>query len=89
MSRRLRASRHVPVIVIVTARDQHAIEAFQSGAVDYLLKPVTQDRLAQAVERRQRDEDVVPHAVHVDDDAVRMFFEDGSAEVRNHDRAGL
>src|ERR1700693_1346799 len=49
--RRLRASRHIPVIVIVTAWDQYAIQAFESGAVDYLLKPVTQDRLAQAAER--------------------------------------
>src|SRR5579862_9602400 len=30
----------VPVIVVVTAFDQHAIEAFEAGAVDYLLKPV-------------------------------------------------
>src|SRR4051812_43806281 len=29
-----------PTIVIVTAFDQHAIEAFEAGAVDYLLKPV-------------------------------------------------
>jgi two-component system LytT family response regulator len=49
--RRLRAKRHIPVIVIVTAWDQYAIQAFEAGAVDYLLKPVTQDRLAQAVER--------------------------------------
>ncbi len=40
-----------PVIVIVTAFDQHAIKAFEVGAVDYLLKPVNQTRLAQAVER--------------------------------------
>jgi two-component system LytT family response regulator len=49
--RRLRASRYIPVIVIVTAWDQHAVQAFEAGAVDYLLKPVAQDRLAQAVER--------------------------------------
>jgi two-component system LytT family response regulator len=49
--RRLRASRHIPVIVIVTAWDQYAVQAFESGAIDYLLKPVTQERLAQAVER--------------------------------------
>jgi two-component system LytT family response regulator len=29
----------LPIIVIVTAFDQHAIEAFEAGAVDYLLKP--------------------------------------------------
>jgi len=43
----------VPVIVIVTAFDQHAIEAFEAGAVDYLLKPVGEARLQKAVERAQ------------------------------------
>ncbi len=46
----LRGSR-LPVIVIVTAFDQHAIEAFEAGAVDYLLKPVRSPRLEKAVER--------------------------------------
>jgi two-component system LytT family response regulator len=40
-----------PVIVIVTAFDQHAIEAFEAGAIDYLLKPVSEARLRRAVER--------------------------------------
>ena len=52
--RRLKQSRHVPVIVIVTAYDQHALEAFDAGAIDYLLKPVGQERLLQAVERAKR-----------------------------------
>jgi two-component system LytT family response regulator len=42
---------NMPVIVIVTAFDQHAIQAFEAGAVDYLLKPVAEDRLQKAVER--------------------------------------
>jgi two-component system LytT family response regulator len=42
---------HLPVVVIVTAYHQHAIEAFEAGAVDYLLKPVRAPRLRQAVER--------------------------------------
>ncbi len=41
----------LPVIIIVTAFDQHAIEAFEAGAVDYLLKPVSQACLKKAVER--------------------------------------
>ncbi|HEY1756979.1 MAG TPA: LytTR family DNA-binding domain-containing protein [Bryobacteraceae bacterium] len=41
----------LPVVVIVTAFDQHAIEAFENGAVDYLLKPVSEVRLRKAVER--------------------------------------
>jgi DNA-binding LytR/AlgR family response regulator len=41
----------LPIIVIVTAFDQHAIEAFEAGAIDYLLKPVSAARLQRAVER--------------------------------------
>jgi DNA-binding LytR/AlgR family response regulator len=41
----------LPVIVIVTAFDQHAIEAFEAGAVDYLLKPISEERLAKAIDR--------------------------------------
>ena len=41
----------LPVIVIITAFDQHAIQAFEAGAVDYLLKPVSEERLFKAVDR--------------------------------------
>jgi len=40
-----------PVVVIVTAFDQHAIRAFEAGAIDYLLKPVQAARLGKSVER--------------------------------------
>lgn len=52
--RALRSAKHIPVIVIVTAWDQHAIQAFEAGAIDYLLKPVSRERLAQAVERAKK-----------------------------------
>lgn len=42
---------NLPVVVIVTAFDQHAIEAFEAGAIDYLLKPVSETRLRKAVDR--------------------------------------
>ena len=45
------AAETMPVIVIVTAFDQHAIQAFEAGAIDYLLKPVQEARLQKAVER--------------------------------------
>ena len=41
-------------IVFVTAYDQYAIDAFEHGAIDYLLKPVTPDRLATTVARLKR-----------------------------------
>ncbi len=40
-----------PVAVFVTAHDQHAVDAFELNAVDYVLKPVRADRLAEAVRR--------------------------------------
>ena len=52
--RLLNPSVHLPVIVIVTAYDQYAIQAFEAGAIDYLLKPVGQERLAQTVNRVRR-----------------------------------
>ena len=38
-------------VVFVTAYDEYAIAAFEEGAIDYLLKPVTPDRLAKVVAR--------------------------------------
>jgi len=38
-------------VVFVTAYDQYAVEAFDAGAVDYLLKPVQRDRMERAVGR--------------------------------------
>jgi two-component system, LytTR family, response regulator len=41
----------MPAIVFVTAYDVHAIRAFEVGAFDYLLKPITQARFDAAVQR--------------------------------------
>lgn len=40
-----------PKVIFVTAHAQHAVQAFEFDAVDYLLKPVGPDRLADAVTR--------------------------------------
>jgi len=40
-----------PMIVFVTAYSDHAVRAFEAQAVDYLMKPVEDDRLADAIER--------------------------------------
>ena len=40
-----------PMFVLATAFDRHAIEAFELGVVDYLLKPFTEDRVTQALRR--------------------------------------
>jgi len=41
----------MPAVIFVTAHDQHAIHAFEINAIDYLLKPVTEERFNQALAR--------------------------------------
>jgi DNA-binding LytR/AlgR family response regulator len=48
--RALRGDR-LPLVVYVTAYSEHALEAFNTGAVDYLLKPVRPERLAAALDK--------------------------------------
>ena len=50
VARHLRGD-HAPVVVFVTAFDQHAIEAFEIAALDYVLKPIRRERLAETVKR--------------------------------------
>ncbi len=42
---------HMPMIIFVTAFDQYAVEAFKVHAVDYVLKPIDDDRLHEAIDR--------------------------------------
>lgn len=50
VARRLRG-RSRPLVVYVTAFESHALEAFETGALDYLLKPVRKERLEAALEK--------------------------------------
>jgi two-component system, LytTR family, response regulator len=54
VARRLLTTGSPSHIIFVTAYDQHAIEAFEVNAVDYLLKPVDPARLQLAVDRARR-----------------------------------
>jgi two-component system response regulator LytT len=61
-------------LVFVTAYDQHAIEAFEVNAVDYLLKPVEAQRLAKAVDRvRKRIQTERPAKGRTADDMERLL----------------
>jgi len=58
---------HQPAVVFVTAHDEHAVRAFDVQALDYVLKPVVEDRLRAAVRRaiarlrdQQRDDTRIP-----------------------------
>ena len=69
---------HPPEIIFVTAFEQHAVEAFELQAVDYLLKPVRPERLSDAIRRlgaplRQVDDD----GAAADDELDRIAVETG------------
>jgi two-component system, LytTR family, response regulator len=47
--------RPLPLVVFVTGFDRHAVQAFDTCAIDYLLKPVMADRLHQALVRVRKN----------------------------------
>jgi two-component system, LytTR family, response regulator len=51
----------MPAVIFVTAHDQYAIRAFEIAALDYLLKPVTEERFALAFERASGRIRMQPH----------------------------
>lgn len=66
-----------PPVVFVTAYDSHAVDAFDVAAVDYLLKPIRAQRLAQAVVRVQRQLEAevgtpAPVAEEVQDETIAV-----------------
>lgn len=46
---------HLPEVVFVTAHEQHALRAFELAALDFLLKPVREERFRTALERARRE----------------------------------
>ena len=64
--------RSPPPVVFVTAHDEHAIEAFELNAVDYVLKPVREDRLSEAVRRIVEARVSTPAAENEDNIAVEL-----------------
>jgi len=76
----LEVARHLkgaeaPVVVFVTAYDQHAIEAFELAALDYVLKPLRRDRLADTVRRVLEEVRGNDHSTEGQEDAIEKMLE--------------
>lgn len=78
----LRRFRTPPRVVFVTAYDEHAVDAFELDVVDYLLKPVRESRLAEAV-RRIVDAGAAP--AEPEDDAIAVELGGVTRFVRRGD----
>lgn len=67
------AGQALPVLVFVTAFDAYAVQAFDAQAVDYLLKPVTPERLARTVLRvQQRLSQLLPAPQQLDQTLAQL-----------------
>lgn len=68
----------VPEVIFTTAYDQYAVKAFEVNALDYLVKPLREERFAKAIEKvkveleKKADKRNVPFASH-----QKIFIKDG------------
>ena len=66
-------------IVFVTAYDQYAVDAFEQGAMDYLLKPVTADRLQLTCERLRQRLSSTPQNIGAQLEQLTRILQQGGA----------
>jgi two-component system LytT family response regulator len=73
---------YVPKVIFVTAYDEYALKAFKVNALDYLLKPVEEERLSEAIHKvtgEHEEEDSLPLAKsdHKLGQEDQIFLKDG------------
>ena len=69
-----------PRVVFVTAHEGHALEAFELGALDYLLKPIREERLRESIRRAVDQGDPAPEA----DETIAVELGGDEVERRRH-----
>ena len=82
-----------PYVIFLTAHPEHAVQAFDVGAVDYLLKPVDDARLAKAITRARASLDSGGNAGGGDHEAARaqeaIATRTSKLAIATHDGAAL
>ena len=67
-----------PPVIFTTAHERFALEAFEADAYDYLLKPVSRERLARALDKVRARKSAAPLEAPRDGEAWRLVVTDGS-----------
>ena len=73
----LEALDDVPMVIFTTAYDEYAVKSFEYNALDYLLKPIKEERLAKAVEKVLQTNLPERSAQSVLDESRQVFVKDG------------
>ncbi len=72
---------NIPHVIFVTAYDEFALKAFEVSAMDYLLKPVEEDRLAEAIKKVQGSKEEKPIEILSTESGLtsdhQIFLKDG------------
>jgi len=73
-ARHLMGQENPPAVIFVTAYDQHALQAFETNAIDYLLKPIRKERLQEALQKAGRLNRVQLSRINQDDANARTHI---------------
>lgn len=69
----------LPAVIFTTAFDEYAIKAFENNAIDYLLKPFSQDRFNTAMEKWKKN-------LNTNNNNIQQFIQEGSRQPEEKNR---
>lgn len=88
LARVLARFRRPPAVIFVTAYDEHAVDAFDVRAVDYVMKPYRPERLSEAIRRAVHTLGTTPRAtIDADDETIPVELGGVTRFVRRRDVA--
>ncbi len=76
----------LPEVIFTTAYDEYAIKAFEFNALDYLLKPIDQDRLRDAINRLEENQVVADPMQVINDRAGKVLHETDQVFVKDGEK---